>query len=125
MLGDIKDANGFALNQQGLYSAKDAVTGSWIHENGITGEGSWIFGANKQQDKVEIFGSKGEIRFSVLDESPLELVSHDHQESLHIAHQYHLENMKKHLLGIAQHPSTGASGLHTSWVMDRILGNLK
>ncbi|MEM7484761.1 MAG: Gfo/Idh/MocA family oxidoreductase [Bacteroidota bacterium] len=130
LLGDIKDANGFALNQQGLYSAKDAVTGSWIHENGITGEGSWIFGANKQQDKVEIFGSKGEIRFSVLDESPLELVSHDHQESLHIEHpthlhQYHVENMKKHLLGIAQHPSTGASGLHTSWVMDRILGNLK
>ncbi|MBS9462431.1 Gfo/Idh/MocA family oxidoreductase [Flagellimonas sp. 389] len=129
LLGDIKDAKGFAVNQQGLYSAKDAVTGSWIHENGITGEGSWIFGANKQQDKVEIFGSKGEIRFSVLNEAPLKLISPDHKESLHIEHpthihQYHVENMQKHLLGIAQHPSTGASGLHTSWVMDKILGNL-
>ncbi|UII74534.1 Gfo/Idh/MocA family oxidoreductase [Flagellimonas sp. HMM57] len=130
LLGDIKDAKGFAVNQQGLYSAKDAVTGSWLHENGITGEGSWIFGANKQRDIVEIFGSKGEIRFSVLNEAPLELISLENKESLHIEHpkhmhQYHVENMQKHLFEEIQHPSTGETGLHTSWVMDKILGNLK
>ncbi|AWX44155.1 2-hydroxy-4-carboxymuconate semialdehyde hemiacetal dehydrogenase [Flagellimonas maritima] len=128
LLGNIKDAKGFAVNQQGLYSAKDAVTGSWLHENGITGEGSWIFGANEQQDKVEIFGSKGEIRFSVLNELPIELISPKLKESLIIEHpkhlhRYHVENIQKHLSGIAQHPSTGATGLHTSWVMDKILGN--
>ena len=44
-LGSFVDARGFAQNQQGLYSAKDAVTATWLHENGVLGEGSWIFGA--------------------------------------------------------------------------------
>ncbi|MGB5419316.1 Gfo/Idh/MocA family protein, partial [Algibacter sp.] len=33
-LGNITNANGISLNQQGLYTAKDAVTASWLHENG-------------------------------------------------------------------------------------------
>ncbi len=129
LLGAIKDASGFAINQQGLYSAYDAITGSWIHENGTTGEGSWVFGAQEREDKVELFGSKGVIRFSVLDELPIELQSETKNESLSIAHpkhlhQYHVANMKKHLNGGFVHPSTGASGLHTSWVMDKILGTI-
>ncbi|MDT0538386.1 MULTISPECIES: Gfo/Idh/MocA family protein [Croceitalea] len=127
LLGDIENASGFAVNQQGLYSAYDAVTGSWIHKNGITGEGSWIFGVHERQDKVEIFGSKGEIRFSVLGEFPIELISKTKNQSLFIEHpkhlhQYHVANMQMHLSGQKIHPSTGNSGLHTSWVMDKILG---
>jgi predicted dehydrogenase len=127
LLGDIENAAGFATNQQGLYTAYDAITGSWLHKSGVTGEGSWIFGVHKRQDKVEIFGAKGEIRFSVLGEFPIELSSERKNESLFIEHpkhlhQYHVVNMKNHLSGKSQHPSTGATGLHTSWVMDKILG---
>ena len=127
LLGDIKDASGYATNQQGLYSAYDAITGSWIHENGVTGEGSWIFGASEPQDKVEIIGSKGEIHFSVLGETPIKIKSSTKNESLVIAHpkhlhEYHVLNMRQHLLGEKEHPSTGATGLHTSWVMSKILG---
>ncbi|GMN09800.1 Gfo/Idh/MocA family oxidoreductase [Croceitalea sp. MTPC9] len=127
LLGNIKDAKGFSINQQGLYSAYDAITGSWIHENGITGEGSWIFGVHERQDRVEIFGSKGEIRFSVLDDYPIEIDSEDVDESLVIEHpkhlhQYHVDNIRHHLLGFSEHPSTGKTALHTSWVMDKILG---
>ena len=126
LLGDIKDASGYATNQQNLYSAYDAITGSWVHENGVTGEGSWIFGANKPQDKVEIIGNRGGIHFSVLGEEPIQLLSETKNESLLIAHpkhlhEYHVLNMKKHLLGEKEHPSTGATGLHTSWVMSEIL----
>ena len=126
LLGDIKDASGFAANQQGLYTAYDAVSGSWIHENGITGEGSWIFGANERQDKVELFGSQGKIRFSVLEEHPIEIVSNNLKKSLFIKHpkhlhEYHVSNMRQHLLGGSEHPSTGKSALHTSWVMKKIL----
>jgi hypothetical protein len=32
-----------SLNQQDLYSAKDAVTASWLHESGITGSGELEF----------------------------------------------------------------------------------
>jgi hypothetical protein len=37
-----KEASGMSLNQQGLYSAKDAVSASWLHESGITGSGVGI-----------------------------------------------------------------------------------
>ena len=127
LLGAIKNASGFATNQQGLYTAHDAVTGNWIHKNGTTGEGSWIFGVKEKQDFVEIFGSEGEIRFSVLGEYDVELKSSIKKESLFIPHPKHLHechvaNIKKHLLGQGIHPSAGDSALHTSWVMDKILG---
>lgn len=126
LLGDIQDAGGFATNQQGLYTAYDTVSGCWIHENGITGEGSWIFGAYEPQDKVEILGSKGEIRFSVLAEQPIEIVSDAIKESLFIEHpkhlhEFHVGNMRQHLFGLSEHPSTGETALHTSWVMEKIL----
>ncbi len=127
LLGDIVKANGFATNQQGLYSAYDAVSGSWMHKNGVMGSGSWNFGANETKDKVEIFGSKGEIRFSVLGEEPIELITPKKKESLVIPHpkhlhEFHVLNMKLHLAGKEIHPSTGESGLHTSLVMSKILG---
>lgn len=129
LLGNIEHASGFATNQQGLYSAFDAVTGSWIHKSGVMGSGSWVFSAHQPMDKVEIYGSKGEIRFSVLDEAPIRLISESKEETLFVEHpkhlhQYHVANMKKQLSDEQTHPSTGATGLHTSWVMDKILGQI-
>lgn len=124
--GDVKEAKGIAVNQQGLYDAFDAVTASWIYENGITGVGSWNFGTHHREDKVEIYGTKGKISFSVLDEAPLVLEVEGAKEEVVITNpkhiqEYHVLNIKKHLLGEKLHPSTGESGLHTSWVMSEIL----
>ncbi len=125
--GEYEDAKGVATNQQGLYSAYDAITGSWVHQNGITGEGSWIFGADKLRDEVEIYGAKGAIRFSIFGDAPIALLTNEGTENLNIEHpkhiqQYHVANMQASLAGEGQHPSTGNTGLHTSWVMDKILG---
>ncbi|PWL40179.1 oxidoreductase [Flagellimonas aquimarina] len=127
LLGDIEEANGIALNQQGLYTAFDAVTGAWLHDGGITGEGNWNFGTYHRIDKVQIFGSQGKISFSVFDESPIELENALGHQEMNIPHpehiqQFHVENIKDHLLGKAVHPSLGNAGLHTSWIMDKILG---
>ncbi len=127
LLGDIQMAHGIATNQQGLYSAYDAISGSWMHSNGITGEGVWNFGTQDRVDKVEILGSEGTITFAVLDEAPIELKNVAGHQVLEIPHpehvqQYHVENIKNHFLGNGDHPSLGKSALHTSWVMDRILG---
>ncbi|WP_072875996.1 Gfo/Idh/MocA family protein [Flagellimonas taeanensis] len=128
LLGDIQMAHGIALNQQGLYSAHDTVSGTWLHEGVITGTGFWNFGSFQRVDNVEILGSGGKISFAVLDEAPLILENDSGQQSLEIPHpnhvqQFHVENIREHLSGRTIHPSTGKTGLHTSWVMDRILGN--
>ncbi|MFP9113048.1 Gfo/Idh/MocA family protein [Flavobacterium sp. RHBU_3] len=127
--GDVLQVNGISLNQQGLYSAKDAVAASWLHSNGVTGTGSWNFGTYKREDEVSIYGSKGTIKFAVFEEVPLTLTTEAGTEELVIPHPeniqlYHVHNMRDHLLGKTTHPSSGHTGAHTNWVMDRIIGNL-
>jgi 1,5-anhydro-D-fructose reductase (1,5-anhydro-D-mannitol-forming) len=129
LLGNIKEVSGIGLNQQGLYSAKDSATACWLHESGITGTGSWNFGCYEREDKVEIFGSKGKITFSVFDNDPIVLSNEEGRTALNIKHPeniqlYHAQNMREHLLGNSVHPSNGLTASHTSWVMDSIIGNI-
>lgn len=127
LLGNITEVSGIATNQQKLYSAKDAIAASWIHESGITGTGSWNFGTATREDKVEIAGSKGHITFAVFDENPIRLITESGTVELDIAHPeniqlHHVENLREHLLGHKQHPSTGRTAAHTNWVMGCIVG---
>jgi len=128
LLGDIQEVKGISLNQQGLYSSKDAITACWLHENGVTGSGSWNFGCSSNEDLVEIFGSKGKIEFSIFAGTPVIISSDLLQQNLIIEHpkniQYlHVKNMRDFFFENTPHPSTGKSALHTSWIMDKILGN--
>ncbi|GAB3518411.1 Gfo/Idh/MocA family protein [Photobacterium alginatilyticum] len=127
LLGEVQHASGFAVNQQGLYSANDAVTGCWVHQNGITGSGSWNFGSAKREDRVEIIGSQGKIMFSVFDEAPVCLANQDGEQSRFIDNpkhiqQYHVAAIDRDLREQRCHPSTGKTATHTSWVMEQILG---
>ncbi len=129
-LGDIIEAKGISINQQNLYAAKDAVTASWIHKNGVTGSGTWNFGCSDHLDKVTIYGSKGTIGFSVFHENPIILESEAKNDKIFIDNpkhiqQYHVENIRDYFQGdIKSHPSTGKTALHTSWVMSKILGEI-
>ena len=64
--GSVQTASGLALNQAGLYTADDLVTGTIRFSNGVVFNGSWCFSGaeHEQRDIVEIIGSKGSIRFS-------------------------------------------------------------
>jgi len=129
ILGEVESVDGQSSNQQQLYSAKDALSESWVHKNGFTGSAFWNFGSWKREDQVEIIGNKGSIIFSVFDENPIQLITPKETISLTIEHPkniqlYHVQNMKKHLDGAEKHPSTGKTALHTAWIMDKILGRL-
>lgn len=129
LLGDIKEVSGISLNQQNLYSAKDALVACWLHEGGITGTGSWNFGCATREDMVIIYGSLGTISFSIFDENPVILSNENGILPLMIEHPenvqlHHVEAMKEQLLGSRIHPSNGRTATHTSWVMDRIMGIL-
>lgn len=127
--GKVVNVKGLATNQMGLYKAFDTISGSWLYENGVMGQGSWNFGASAREDTVEIYGSDGKISFSVFGETPIELESKSQSESLFIENpkhiqQPHVHNIWRHLNGEIEHPSIGENGLHTSWVMDNILGKI-
>lgn len=129
LLGDISEAKGISVNQQKLYSAKDAITACWLHESNVTGSGTWNFGSSEQKDEVTVYGSEGSIRFAVFADKPLVLMNQDGIQELSIENPkhiqiHHVETMKKHLANEQTHPSTGETALHTAWVMDKILGKL-
>lgn len=129
LLGDIIDAYGISENVQNLYTASDAITACWIHPNGVTGSGSWNFGAYKREDRVIIYGSKGKIEFSALDEHPIILENDKGREEIFIENPehiqlHHVQNMRESLNISTEHPSTGRKAMHTSWVMDKILGKI-
>ncbi len=129
LLGNISQAQGISLNQQHLYSAKDAITACWLHNSNITGSAFWNFGCNSSLDRVTIYGHNGQINFSVFQEHPIELQSNTKTEILNIENPkhiqtYHVKGIRDMLLNKSTHPSLGKSALHTSWVMDKILGRL-
>lgn len=101
-----------------------------MHESGATGAGVWNFGCDNNEYRVEIFGSKGKIEFSVFKEEPLVLICNDIEEKVFIENPkniqiYHVQNMKKQLFGQDYaHPSSGYTVTHTSWVIDKILGKI-
>ncbi len=131
LLGDITEVQGIAVNQQGLYPAEDAVTAHWLFAaqadgSQATGAGYWNFAAFERRDQVEIIGKLGKICFSVFDEQPLRLITADGVTEVSIdnpAHiqQYHVANMAAHLAGQLQHPSTGATAIRATTVMEQIL----
>ena len=127
-LGPIKEVFGISLNQQGLYTSKDAAVANWLHESGVTGSGSWNFGSFEREDVVEIYGSKGKITFSIFENDPLILKTSEGESKHIIEHPeniqlYHVERMREDLLGNQKHPSNGFTAAHTNWVMDQIIGN--
>ena len=129
ILGEFDSVSGQSSNQQNLYSAQDAISASWLHKNGITGSAYWNFGSWEREDTVEIIGNKGSIKFSVFDDNPIQLINSKETISLTIAHPeniqlYHVQAMKDHLDGLEMHPSTGKTGLHTAWIMDKILNRI-
>ncbi len=127
LLGEISNASGMNLNQQNLYSAKDAVAATWLHKSGITGTGSWNFGCQFLEDTATIYGSKGKITFSIFEENSIVLETEKGKTALFIAYSenvqlFHVNKMQEYLAGNSSHPSLGLSAVHTNWVMEQIMG---
>lgn len=130
-LGPIKEANGIASNQAGLYRAEDIVTGTYQFESGIHGIGSWCFSAFENVDVNEIIGSKGKITFSTFGDDPVILITANGKEEWSFerprhVHQPLLETIVDELTGGNRRcPSTGVTGARTNWVMGEIVKGQK
>jgi len=126
LFGEYHSANGIGTNQQKRYSSFDAVTACWQHKSGVTGVGSWNFGCLSRADKVVIYGSDGELGFSIFDEVKIEVKNSQGQQSFFVENPEniqlnHVNNIYQQLTNNIAHPSSGETALHTSWVMDEIL----
>ena len=124
--GEITQAHGMSVNQQGLYDVPDSVCANWRHKNDITGTGFWNFSAHENADKVVIIGDQGKIAFSIFDDKSPRCETMDEILSVNIDHpkhvqKYHVESMIDHLSGRSSYSSSGESATRTAWVCEQIL----
>ena len=128
LFGPIKEAQGFSVNQAGVYPAEDLVLGSFRFENGIMGQGSWCFNAsaNASLERTTIYGSKGLLSFPFFGDYHIALKIEGKKEEVmrfdlpkHVQ-QPLIQTVVDELMGRATCPSKGLSGARTNWVMERI-----
>ncbi len=131
VLGPIREAKGFSVNQAGLYPADDHVAATYLFESGVIGTGSWCFTLNKEQrtDRTEIIGSRGKITFHFFEKYDIHIETPEGSETFHIPYPEHvqqplIELMVRELLeGKPLCPSTGTSGARANQLLDWITGN--
>jgi predicted dehydrogenase len=125
--GPIDEVAGFASNQAGTYEVEDMVSGAWRFRSGIHGTGAWCFAADRDEDRITVYGDKGTLSLSVLDAAgPVEIAGEGKTESLLFATPEHVQQpliqmVVDELLGTGTCPSTGESALRT----DRALETLR
>ena len=132
MFGNIIEAEGFGTNMMGLYHVEDTINACFKFDNGLTGSGSWCFVAHDsaRTDRIEIFGDKGMICFSVFDYTPIALHTSRGREEIVIANPPHvqlplIQSIVNHLRGEERCMCDSVSATAANWVMDQILGKLK
>ncbi|WP_167618334.1 Gfo/Idh/MocA family protein [Maribellus sediminis] len=128
VFGKITEVKGAAVNQAGLYSAEDTVNGTWKHESGVVGNGSWCFVVDKSstEDFIQIVGEKGEISLPCFSHGNLTLKTQSGMEEFYFENPEHISQNLVHqvvneLLGKGECVSTGESAARTSMVLDEMV----
>lgn len=130
VFGPVKNVTGKATNYSGLYPAEDTVTGSWEHESGVLGTGSWCFVVDKSEeiDEIEIIGDKGKIQMSCFIHGKVKVTTPDGVAEMRFNNpeniSYNLvQQLVDELRGIGKCVSTGVSAARTSRVLDEMVKN--
>ncbi len=128
VFGPVKNAKGIATNQAGLYPAEDTVTGTWKHESGVVGTGSWCFVVDESsvKDEIEIIGEFGSISLPCYQHGKVKVNTKSGTEELEFKNPEHIQqNLVKQIVdelrGVGKCVSTGISAARTSCVLEEIV----
>ncbi|SHE70294.1 Predicted dehydrogenase [Mariniphaga anaerophila] len=130
VFGPVTEVHGIAANRAGLYPAEDTVVGSWKHESGVTGSGSWCFVADKSSaaDAITITGEKGEIIIPSFTHEAVKLINENGVTEMKFDNPGHISQnliqmVVNELRGTGKCPSTGSSAAMASRVLDEMVKN--
>lgn len=128
--GEADKINGFALNQQQLYSADDVVAGNVVFKNGVLFNGLWCFNVDKSEEKdsCEIVGSNGKIQFAVFGEPKITMTVEGKKEnflfdSLQHVQQPMIEKVVEYFLDKAPNPCSAEEGVTVMEIMEKIINH--
>jgi predicted dehydrogenase len=124
--GPVRVASGYAVNSGGSYRAEDVTTACFEFTAGIVGTGVWNFNSDRNEDRIIVTGSGGELSTPVFTDGDIVVREEGKEEVLpfrnppHV-HQPLIQTIVDQLLGRGSCESTGESGARSSWVMDQCL----
>lgn len=132
LLGPIKEAQGFALNQANIYRAEDVTVGSFRFEKNVIGHGVWAFNTSHRSniELTTIIGSKGQVSFPFfsdhrvileVDGKPKEVFNFNISKHIQLPL---LQTVVDDLLGNGKCISTGNSAARTNWIMEKICNRI-
>lgn len=129
LFGPVSEVMGNAQNLAGLYPAEDTTSGTWVHESGVVGSGSWSFiiDENSEKDEIEIIGETGKITLPCFDApGTLQLINSEGTADLKLENPKHIsqnlvQQVVDELRGVGNCISTGKSATRTSWVLDEMV----
>jgi predicted dehydrogenase len=130
LLGPVTHAAGIATNRGGRYPAEDLVTGIFSFRSGVEGVGVWNYDSFQHQDRVEIIGTAGALRFSCFADEPLQLLTASGPK--HIKAPYPetvqlplIQTVVNALTGHGTSPSNGHTAVRTARVIDALLSDYR
>ncbi|HTL09148.1 MAG TPA: Gfo/Idh/MocA family oxidoreductase [Chitinophagaceae bacterium] len=118
-------AEGFALNQSGLYAAPDFVSGRLLFANNIACIATWCFAGakNEDEDLVEIIGNEGSIRFATFSSHHFTLTRRGVAKTFSFDELAHVQQpmiaaVVQYFLGRGPNPSSAADAVVTMEIID-------
>lgn len=127
LFGPLRGVHGRTSNQLGAYPPEDTVAMSFAFDSGMLGTGLWNFGALQHEDRIEIIGDGGRMRFATFGDGPIVVESAAGAREYRIENPAHIqqpliETVVRELRGeIGACPSTAISATRTSAAMDAVL----
>lgn len=130
VLGPIRSARGYAVNQAGAYPAEDHVAASFAFESGVVGSGDWCFSTFQEYDRTEVVGTEGKVAYATFAEAPVELTTQSETTTFDIPHPPHvqqplIQTIVDELNGRGRCPSRGHSGARSTRIMDQLLADYR
>jgi len=131
LLEPVEDAFGWYTNRANIYSVEDTLTANLKFKSGVLGIGVWSYVGTKENetDRIEIFGTKGKISFSISADTAIQLQSTSVTENFDFERPKHvempmIEQVTASLLGKNNMKSNMETAARTSWVMDKVMGRI-
>lgn len=128
LLGDAAEVYGVSSNQSKAFAADDCHSAVLRLAGGVQGTVQLCFCAAERRDEAVIDGSRGSLRFSVMDNEPIALTAEGQTELVAFAPAAHVQQglltrVVDTLLGQDTLESGGGYGLQTQELLEAIAGS--
>jgi predicted dehydrogenase len=129
LIGPVDEVHGWYANMAKIYKPEDTLVANLKFKTGLLAGCCWSYVGfeGNETDRIEIFGTKGKITFSISADSPIILEKTKGKEELFFEKPKHVEMpmidlVVGSLLRKNEFKSNMESAARTSLVMDKIMG---